>query len=446
MKVTAADQSPTAFLIERAGESFLGVFPEALQSQGVSEFVKQQSDIAVMLPSVGDIFRFGTITKKQQAVLSHMWISPLEVIIPAKSVQYFTQDLFQDTVTIRLPHSDTEQSFVSTLGRPLITFKHDKNSEIFDIVEGYKTSTNGTGRLRLTSAMPEILVENDSAQQFIKEWKEIEESFMFSWKHKYPLFRQKYVNVFPGTRAEAIQMIISRLEKRFQEQRSGKTIQPMAVVTPNLDHFRMLIEEDDKEFQEVYAQAFLQTADGYPPLVKYAKQSLGYQTIEQVSGVDVFVSLMNKIGQDSLPFTIYFVGGFGQTAQKVRDHFVSAYPHMAQNIVGISSPPVGFMKNDEVYSAVKADIAKKNPDLIFACLAAPTQEKFIHRLKKEGVQFGLGFGLGRTFDLISGYQKKEPKIVERMRLVWLYRAFTNKTYAKRVPKDLLFALKTLLTA
>jgi N-acetylglucosaminyldiphosphoundecaprenol N-acetyl-beta-D-mannosaminyltransferase len=446
MKVMASEQIPTAFLIERGGKKYLGIFPEALEIQAINEYVSAQENVSLQVAQVGDIFRFGTLTKKQQSTIASHWISELELVIPAKKPQYFTQDLFTHAVTLRLPHTDVEQSFIATMGRPLITFGYREDTNIFNVVEGYSLTNGTSGKIDLLSSVPNTIVENDATKAFIADYNQVREDFLFSWKNKYPLFRQKYINIFPGTRAEAVNLIINRLERRFQEQRSGKTVVPMSVVTPNLDHLRMLIEENDSEFQEVYAEAFLQSADGYPPLVKHAKKSIGYQTIEQVSGVDLFVSLMNKIGQESLPFTIYFVGGFQQTGQKVRDHFVGSYPHMAKNIVGISAPPVGFMKNDSVYSAIKEDITKKNPDLIFACLSAPTQEKFIHRLKKEGVPFGLGFGLGRTFDLIAGYQKKEPKFIEDLRLVWLYRAFSNKTYAKRVPKDLLFAIKTLLTA
>ena len=399
--------------------------------------IKGTGSMFILVKTIGDFFRFGTLTRQESAALSK---SAKDFIIRTtpKSILYGIPSVGENSV-IRVKVVDEEKDMFASHEYALF-------AQEYELAEGDKPKVfSELGEIDVTGTAPEILVSSLGVSDFIAHYHNLKnKSFRFSLL-KFPLYRQPYVSIFPGTRSQAIDLFFERIQARFQSGRDLSVVPAAGVVTPNLDHLRMLVEDQDKELQEVYATAFLQTADGYPPLVKYAKESIGYATAEQVSGVEVFMSIMNKIGSESLPYTIYLVGGFENTNKKVKDHFVQSYPHMAQNFVGMSAPPVGFMNDKAVVEKIFKDIDKKKPDFVFVCLSAPNQEKFSYRMVNAGVNFGLGFGIGRAFDLISGYQKKEPKIIEDLHLIWLYRAFANKTYAKRVPKDLLFALRSLLS-
>ncbi len=400
-----------------------------IQLEGVGEMF-------ILVKTTGDLFRYGTLSKVATSALS---ISANDFILrtlPKKILYGFP---VQNLDIIRIKVASEDRSLFKDNEDALMLIEETP-------VENQKVETYGAlGEIDMTGTSPDVLVSSLGTSDFTTNYHQYSnKKKRFTWKDKFPLFRQPFISIFWGNKLQAIDLIFERVQKRFQSGRNLDIVPASVVVTPNLDHLRLLIEENDSEFQEVYAHAFMQTTDGHPPLVRFAKESIGFPTTEQVSGVDIFMSIMNKIGSETLPYTVYFVGGFQNTAQKVKDYFVQSYPHMAANIVGISAPPIGFLNNQELLNTIFADIDKKKPDFIFACLSTPTPEKFILRMKKAGVNFGLGFGFGRTFDLISGYQKKEPQIIEDLHLVWLYRPFTNKAYAKRVYKDLLFALRSVL--
>jgi N-acetylglucosaminyldiphosphoundecaprenol N-acetyl-beta-D-mannosaminyltransferase len=44
-------------------------------------------------------------------------------------------------------------------------------------------------------------------------------------------------------------------------------------------------------------------------------------------------------------------------------------------------------------------------------------------------------GVGGSFDVISGYKKRAPKIVQNLKLEWLYRYLQSPLQKKNVPKD-----------
>jgi N-acetylglucosaminyldiphosphoundecaprenol N-acetyl-beta-D-mannosaminyltransferase len=444
MKIHAATDVTNDFpiLVHYNDSLIIATTPEFLK-----DFTIDPSDIAsvsILLPTVKDLFRFGTIDKKAQKILESRDEWSFSLTVAAKSPLYFVEKYFPEgKVTVRFAHSEAELQFITNIKQPLVLFELSKEVEFTrNTYPAVKVEGNfGKSNIDISSGTPKVVKGNDDTLFFFEEYPK------FKGKgSKFPLFRQEYISILWLTRKKVLDMIFDRTQKRFQEGRSLQTIKPGAVVTPNLDHLRMLVEGSDEEFREVYSKAFIQVPDGYPPLVRFAKESIGYQTIEQVSGVDIFVSIMNTIGQEDLPYTVYFVGGFQRTAYKVRDHFVSAYPNMREKIVGVSEPPMGFMKDEKIFESIVSDIDKKKPDFVFVCLAAPHQEKFVLRLMNRNINFGLGFGLGRTFDLISGYQKKEPRIIEKLKLVALYRAFTKKAYAERFIKDMVFAIKTYFSA
>lgn len=444
MKILAATDITEDFpqLISYKDSLILATTPESLKDFSINS--NDFTSISILLPTIKDLFRFGTIDKKAQKILESREEWNFSLTIKAKSPLYFVDSYFSEgKVTVRFPHSDAESQFITNIKQPLVLFELSPEVELTRNrfpnvkIEG----AFGKSNVDISDNIPKVTKGNDDTLYFFEEYQK------FKGKgSKFPLFRQDYISILWLKRKKVLDMIFDRIQKRFQETRSLEKIKPSAVVTPNLDHLRMLVENNDEEFRDVYRKAFIQVPDGYPPLVRFAKESVGYQTTEQVSGVDIFVSIMNTIGQEDLPYTVYFVGGFQRTAYKVRDHFVSAYPNMREKIVGISEPPMGFMKDEKVFESIVSDIDKKKPDFIFVCLAAPHQEKFILRLMNKNINFGLGFGLGRTFDLISGYQKKEPRIIEKLKLVALYRAFTKKAYAERFIKDIVFAIRAYLSA
>lgn len=408
-----------------------------------------------------ELFRIAVVSKHAQRLLQMRAISPYVLKLPAKILVYEHHVLVRDEhVLVRLPQTKEELEYLDSMKTP----------ELWEIDEAKldKVATITGATLNLDGGSP---IER---QQFMDLWTKsdrdlplftrltgiVQESFagVFSKnkqnrgvQYPFPLFRADFLSVYNGSIKECLAMVLERLRQRYEVKRDLARLPATLVVTPNLDHLRFLFEQQHRELQGVYRKAFLQTADGHPPLIAYGKASLGYQPHEQVTGVDLFMQLINIIGSEALPYTIYLVGGFGNVPYKTRDYFTSVYPHLKDNFVGISTPPMGFLEDKSVMDAIATDIDAKKPDIIFAGMTVPTQERFVFELMERKVNFGIGFCIGRAIEMVSGYQKKEPALVERLHLSWIYRMIfggkkdIKKRQRNRVIKDFQFVFRTLFS-
>ncbi len=383
---------------------------------------------------LSELFKIAEVSVKTQLFIENAGVSAVCLQIPAKKLRYHGEQVVSEGyLFVRLPHSAEEKEYFDNLAE----------------AEVWEVSGEDEGILRVSGSHLLEIKEHAANKRAEALWRTLPEQEKRWGVNKLPLFRSNFLSIFWKSKKEALELLFERLRMRYEENRTMEKIGPGIVVTPNLDHLRMLFEDNNEAFQQVYANAILQTPDGYPPLVKFAKQSIGYQTQEQITGVDMFMQLINTIGRESLPYTIYLVGGFGNVPYQARDFFVSIYPNLASNFVGISTPPIGFLKNEQIMTAIVEDINKKKPDLIFAGMTAPVQELFIQELINRKVNFGLGFGVGRAIEILTGFQKKEPAVFEKLHVSWIYRAFTGSSKDivrrnfDRVKKDLLFAFRRL---
>ena len=89
--------------------------------------------------------------------------------------------------------------------------------------------------------------------------------------------------------------------------------------------------------------------------------------------------------------------------------------------------------DDFDYEGIAEMINADNPDIIWVSLGAPNQEMVMSRLKpylKRGVMFG--YGAIFNFNAGVGAVRRAPKLMLRMRLEWLYRAFEQPK--KNIPR------------
>ena len=128
--------------------------------------------------------------------------------------------------------------------------------------------------------------------------------------------------------------------------------------------------------------------------------------------------------------TLYLLGskpGVGELAgQNMREK------HPGLRICGIAD---GYFKDeDEAVGKIRASGA----DVLFVCLGAPKQERFMVRHRQE-LPVRLMIGLGGSLDAFAGTVKRAPKWMIRLNLEWLYRLLKEpKRFGRmlRLPKYL----------
>lgn len=191
------------------------------------------------------------------------------------------------------------------------------------------------------------------------------------------------------------------------------------IVTANPE-IVMAAKSDREYFEIIKKDADYVTADGIGIVLagKMQKQPLK----ERVTGYDLFTWFLKIANLRSLK--IYLVGAKPEVLQKTKQKVAKIYPNI--KIVGAED---GYFKDD--LETVAKRIEKTKPDMVFAALGFPRQEKLLAILRKEKLP-ALMMGVGGSFDVFSGVVKRAPERFQKLHLEWFYRLLTNPTRFKRM--------------
>lgn len=187
----------------------------------------------------------------------------------------------------------------------------------------------------------------------------------------------------------------------------------------------------DRHFMQILKETDLNIVDGHG-LAWAAKVKLGMK-VEVIAGSDLVDDLC-KLAEKKR-YSVYFLGGWGERAQKSANYFQQKYPKL--KIIGSYGG-----KNEGEDGKTLEIMGKNRIDILFVAYGMGKQEEWIKRnLKKLNV--GLAVGVGRTFDYYSGELKRAPLIWRKMRLEWLYSLIQEPKRWRRQLVLPIFALKVL---
>lgn len=170
----------------------------------------------------------------------------------------------------------------------------------------------------------------------------------------------------------------------------------------------------DSEFAEIIRHADLVTPDSYG--VVWAASKVGNPVPERVSGVD----LMGRLCAVSREWgsRIFLLGAAPGIAELAATRIREQYPGC--RIVGTRH---GYFDSG-MDATVAAEVAEAKPDILFVAMGIPRQEKFIWATK-DTIQAKVAVGVGGSFDVFSGTVKRAPRIIQKLRLEWLWRTLAN---------------------
>ena len=162
------------------------------------------------------------------------------------------------------------------------------------------------------------------------------------------------------------------------------------------------------------------TADGIG-IVK-AAQMLKTPLPERVTGYDLFTWLMSVANERGS--RVYLIGAKPQVIHAVQAKIAKEYSNI--NLVGAED---GYFRED--LELVARRIQRAQPDMVFAALGFPKQEKLLSILRKNETP-ALMMGVGGSFDVFSGIVKRAPEVFQKTHLEWFYRLVTNPSRFKRM--------------
>ena len=210
-----------------------------------------------------------------------------------------------------------------------------------------------------------------------------------------------------------------------------KTGTQTALYTPNSEIVQSCLE--DPELCKIVNSAELVTPDGIG-IVK-AGRILGTPFPGgRVAGFDLGRELLSRLNGMTKPdggrYGIYFLGGKPGVAEAARDRLLEEFPALCFR----GCRDGYFKKEGEENEAVVRAVGEAEPDVLFVCLGAPAQEKWIaaNRDKLPGVTLFLG--LGGSLDGYAGIVKRAPKIFIKLGLEWFYRLCKEPWRFKRMMK------------
>ena len=178
------------------------------------------------------------------------------------------------------------------------------------------------------------------------------------------------------------------------------------VVTPNPEF--ILTAERDEEFRRVLNGADLVLPDGIG--VIYSAKIMGTPLKERVPGVEFAADMLACLNKGK--GRLYLLGAKPGVAEQAGERILARYPGIT-----LCGTQDGYFKDEE---AVLLKVAAARPDLLFVCLGAPKQEKWMARWGRHtGAR--LAIGLGGALDVFAGNVERAPESWQKLGLEWAYR-------------------------
>lgn len=189
----------------------------------------------------------------------------------------------------------------------------------------------------------------------------------------------------------------------------------------------------DPALRRIYNESWLTTPDGMPLVW------LGPRGVGRVYGPDLMIAV-GDAGR-SVGLRHYLCGGVPGVALELKQRLEQQFPGI--EIVGTFTPPFRDLNQEETL-ALRRDVLRTRPDVVWVGLSSPKQEKFMARHWRE-LEAGVLIGVGAAFDFHSGRVRQAPRWIQRSGLEWLFRLCTEPRrlgprYLKTTP---LFAIRVL---
>jgi len=142
---------------------------------------------------------------------------------------------------------------------------------------------------------------------------------------------------------------------------------------------------------------------------------------QKVAGVDFADGLLGVLAETG--GSVYLLGSKPGIAELAAEKMLQKHPGLT--ICGMAD---GYFKDEgPVIEAINA----ADPDVLFVCLGAPKQEKFM-KAHQSALNVRLMIGLGGSLDSFAGTVKRAPKWMIACSLEWLYRLIKEPWRFKRM--------------
>ena len=198
-------------------------------------------------------------------------------------------------------------------------------------------------------------------------------------------------------------------------------------VTPNPEF--LLAAKHNPAFRQALLGADLVLADGVG--VVYSAKILGRPLKGKVPGIDFAQRLLAWMARHGK--RLFLLGAKPGVAEEAGSRICAQYPNLV-----LCGTHDGYFDNE---APVVRAVSQAAPDLLFVCLGAPKQEKWMARWGRHtGAR--LAIGLGGALDVFAGNVERAPESWRKLGLEWAYRLKKEPQRAGRMAKLPLVLVKS----
>lgn len=204
-----------------------------------------------------------------------------------------------------------------------------------------------------------------------------------------------------------------------------------SVYTPNSEI--IMAAYKDSSFCDLLNRADLLTADGIG--VVYASRILKHPISERAAGYDIACEVLRRLPDTE--HSLFLFGGKEGVAEQAKAVLEHDYPN-----IRIAGTRNGYFKAEEIPDIIE-QINASGADLLFVCLGAPMQEKWIDA-NKDKLRVRVAMGIGGSLDVFAGNVRRAPDVWCKLGLEWFYRLLKEPWRFMRMMALPKFALTVLM--
>lgn len=187
-----------------------------------------------------------------------------------------------------------------------------------------------------------------------------------------------------------------------------------AVVTPNVDHLRMLRDPTSEALRNAYRRATLVLADGQP--VVWASRLRGDPLPGRVAGSDLWWALNAAAGACDLAVAV--IGGQEGVADRAAAAIRNQTPGL--RVVLSEGPELSPSPTRAEVRPMAVKVAESGADIVFLAFGCPKQEIAAAHLRLL-VPDTWVVCVGAAVDFAAGKVRRAPRAFRALGFEWLYR-------------------------
>jgi len=222
----------------------------------------------------------------------------------------------------------------------------------------------------------------------------------------------------------------SEIEKKIENYIANQDVTDICAVNANI----VTVANNNPEYQQIINTSGFNICDGSLVALSYSK--IHKEPVRSYPGPDIFIDYLSKKKYKS-----FFLGSTEETLTTLKKNLSRIDPKIQE--MPFYSPP--FIALDDFdYKGIGDMINESNSDIIWVSLGAPKQEEFMYRLKQH-LQKGVMVGVGAAFTFYGSEKpKRAPIIFRKLKIEWLHRIVTTRSFPKRFQRQLYYMPQLLL--